>query len=1167
MMNGTIRAAENPTVGPYRILEVLGEGGMGVVYRGEHCLTGRPVALKTVRTAAETTLAGIRREIHALSRLQHPGVVRIIDHGVSGGLPWYAMDLLEGSTLRSHLQTSWAPGGGVPKRAGTATHTQALGDEGAVEAQTLAGGAPTLRGIDGLLPALLAVIRRLCAPLGFLHGSGIVHRDLKPDNIFLRPDGSPVLVDLGLAGGFSGAGGREELAAEGKLMGSLAYMAPEQTRAELVDARADLYALGCILYECATGRPPFAGASAESLLYQHRNVAPVPPSRQIDGFPPALDQLILKLLEKRPQDRLGYADDVAEALRARGVADDDPPGLPKAQPYLYRPDLAGREDALGALERAFARVRDEGRGGCVFLGGESGVGKTRLAMEAAKVAAKRGLTVIAGQCVAIGAFGGAADLGIAAAPLHPLRPLLLAVADRCRIRGVAEADRLLGRRGKVLSAYEPVLAELPGQRALPVPPPLPPQAALARVLDALAATLFAFAEESPVLLVLDDLQWADELSLAFLRQLSMTDFAAQRVLLVGTYRMEEMRDELASIVRAPGVTGIELGRLSARSVGAMVSGMLALREPPGILVDFLSRQSDGNPFFIAEYLRAAILDGMLTRGRVGAWRLHERGRAEGSLEASLPLPGALSSLIERRLLDLDDRSHALVQWASILGREVDDELLTTTAGLDDDALMEALERLRVRQIFEESAHGRLRFVHDKIRDLAYAQIPEARRRGLHRRAAEAIEARWPEGPDQYPALGHHFAQAGVHERASHYHGRAAERSRAAYANGEAIRHYQAALHEADLLARSGAAAPPALHTLHEGLGDVLALTGRQAEARAAYEGAPPHPVAAGETNRARLLRKVGTSWQTHHEHERALAAYQAAEAALDALTTRSPAWWSEWLQIQMDRCSVHYWRNEIEASAAIVARVRPVLEERATAPLRVQFYRTLLQMRLNADRYLSSVEAVGFARAGLAACREIGTEREVGVARFTLSTVLLWHGALDEAEREMLPTLAGIERLGDAVLLSRCLSYLTMLYRQRRAVAETRAAAERTLSAAETAGMKEYLGVARANLGWCAWQLGRQDEGAREGEAALALWRELRLAFPFEWMARLPLAEVALAEGGVEIAREHARAVLDPQQQRLPDALAEALSAAVAAGAAPEALRRALRLAADLGYV
>src|SRR5262249_54048168 len=159
-----------------------------------------------------------------------------------------------------------------------------------------------------------------------------------------------------------------------------------------------------------------------------------------------LDGLILQLLEKRPRDRLGYAADVAAALSAAGAEAAELDG-PRPRTYLYRPELTGRPDAVATLVEAVDRITRHGGGGLVLVSGESGVGKTRIAMEAARLATERALTVITGRCAAPGA-GEAGTKAALAPPLCPLRPLLLAVADRAR-RGREEADRLLGARGRV----------------------------------------------------------------------------------------------------------------------------------------------------------------------------------------------------------------------------------------------------------------------------------------------------------------------------------------------------------------------------------------------------------------------------------------------------------------------------------------------------------------------------------------------------------------------------------------------------------------------------------------------------------------------------------------------------------------------------------------------
>jgi serine/threonine protein kinase len=283
-------------LGRYRVVAPLGEGGMGVVFRGEDTETGEPVALKTVRVPYGSVLAGLRCEIHALTRVRHPGVVRIVDEGVEEGLPWYAMELLEGRTLEGYLRALWRPKEtgntlaatlpGTPSTAPVAKTAGRLDLAITTPAQAVTGPAdePAITAASSPRPAAagrlgeaLALVRRLCGPLAFLHGTGIVHRDLKPANVFIRDDDSPVLMDFGLVSRAEGAVGREVIEVAGEVAGTAAYISPEQIDGRLVDARTDLYALGCILYEIVTGSHPFTGKSVAEIIYP-TNRGPVPTS-------------------------------------------------------------------------------------------------------------------------------------------------------------------------------------------------------------------------------------------------------------------------------------------------------------------------------------------------------------------------------------------------------------------------------------------------------------------------------------------------------------------------------------------------------------------------------------------------------------------------------------------------------------------------------------------------------------------------------------------------------------------------------------------------------------------------------------------------------------------------------------------------------------------------
>ncbi|XXX81860.1 protein kinase [Sorangium sp. So ce134] len=1151
------KAAPSTHIGPYRLLGRLGQGGMGVVYRGKHAETGQTAAIKTIFSASELTIASIRREIYALGRLQHPGVVRIVDQGVSEGLPWYAMELLEGRTLQTCIQEIWHE----VRSAETAPLS-------APDAQTGAA-APRSPASREAIRGMLTLIRRLCAPLAYLHGQGIVHRDLKPSNVFLRDGDLPVLVDLGIAGSFGGAEGREVLAVDREVMGTLAYMAPEQILGKLADARADLYALGCILYQCLTGTTPFPSVPETELGRHHLRTAPQPPSRRAPHVPPELDALVLRLLAKEPRDRLGYAEDVARALEALGADPRDPLPLPRPSPYLYRPKLTGRDAILRRLGREIDALIDRRRGGKALVGGESGAGKTRLIMEVARDAKMRGAAVMTGRCVAIGTDDGA----VKAAPLHLFRSCLIEAADRCRALGTAETERIFGDRGKALEPYEASLADLPYAKERPPLSPLPAQAERARLFRCLREVLFAMAEPAPLLLLLDDLQWADELSLSLLAELSAGSLRAAGVLVLGAYRMDEVRPELDAMARSAEVLSVELGRLTQEGAGAMAREMLALSESPRHFDELLFRHSAGNPFFIAEYLHMAIDAGLLARDAAGAWQTEALERA-----MAMPMPRSLEGLIARRLRALQPASAALVEIAAVLGRELDGALLLAAAGVDEEAWMEALRELRVRQIFEEAGEGRLRFVHDKIREIAYKQIPEERLRALHRRAAERLEATLAEdAADRAPVLAHHFSKAGVHDKAIAHLTAAGDRARSVYANSDAIALYRAAI--AEMSRRAEAAGAPGegddaqRAALEERLGDVLAISGKQDDARRAYVEALARLDPAARVDRARLHRKRGKSWETHLEHAQALAAYAEAEAALglaEPTASRPEAWWHEWMQAKIDRLEVYYFMGQLDALKAQMDAIQPMVERYAAPARQAQFYYGLMLMQIRIERYQASELTVRHVRSFIAASEATGDPQLIASAHFSGGFVHLWHGALDTAEAYLVSSLEAAERMGNVIVQSRALTYRTMIRRLRRERAEARAMALRSLAVATAGHMRDYMGAAEAHLAWCAWSEGApEEEIVRRAGAALDFWTELPAPFPFAWTARLVLLAVDLERGRLAAAAEQAAALRDVKQHRLPGALEERLEQAAAGP--PERSRAALEAlvaaARDHGYL
>lgn len=760
-----------PTIGPYRVLGRLGRGGMGVVFRGEDRATGRDVALKTVRLPSERHLAAIRREIRALAQVEHPGVVRILDEGVQDSLPWYAMELLHGQTLRDHRFSTVFPAPPPSFGVDAATASTPLDDA----LPTEIGPANERVGpiSPEALPKLLSVFRRLCDPLAFVHGEGLVHCDLKPENVFLCADERLVLVDFGLISRFGGAVNREVLDLE-LFVGTAEYMAPEQWEGKPVDARTDLYAVGCMLYECLTGQPPYLGPRKD--LYKEHLKAPPPKARELlPWLPREVDELVQALLSKAPGLRPGSAADVAVALEALG-AEAPPPG-PAPRPYLFRPAIAGRgratHDIIGRVTASDAHAQ------VVLLGGESGVGKTRLAMEAARMAKRGGTRVLTSEC--------APNSGL----LAPLKSVLLAVADRAH-RYPEEAGRLLGAHGPVLARIEPALRLAPGVAAQPAPQPLPAEAERTRLIEALLATLGAFARLERCFWLLDDLHWADPLTLDVLDQILARPAELGPIAILATFRVEDVPPELEPILGASAAQRLDLGRLNGRAVARMVADMLGV-EPPEGFVQFLTAQSEGNPFFVAEYLRAAVGAGLLEREVGGQWRW--AGGAAPDRPDGLELPGSLAALLQHRLDQLGGPAHRFADAAAVLGRELDPDRAASIAQVEAAAADAALSELLRKQILEETGSGRVRFSHDKIREVAYGSLDGARRKDLHRRAARILEQARAEGAQDVvaAALAHHWLEADEPAKAIGELDRAAEDALARGGYREATQHLERAL--------------------------------------------------------------------------------------------------------------------------------------------------------------------------------------------------------------------------------------------------------------------------------------------------------------------------------------------------------------------------------------
>src|SRR5437667_389651 len=817
--------------GRYQLRCLLGEGGKKRVYLATDTRLDRDVAIALIKTEGldEAGLARVRREARAMGKLgDHPHIVTVFDIGEEAGQPYIVSQHMPGGSVDDLLQ---------------AADRHRLPIE------------QTLRIAD-----------EVCRALQHAHDCGVVHRDVKPSNVWLTADGTAKLGDFGLA--LAGDGPRCTVA--GMMVGTVAYMPPEQALGRPPEARSDLYALGAMLYEVVTGRPPFLGDDAVAIISQHLNTAPVAPSWHNAQVPRALEALILEMLAKAPEERPASAGAVRQALatvsaQAPAVVERGEEGNPLDR--LASGVFVGRERELEELRTSVDAAR-AGQGQLVLLAGEPGIGKTRTASELGTYARLRGFQVLWGRCHETG--GAPAYwpwVQIIRTYLHDRDPRNVRSEMGTGAAGIAQ----------LVSEVRERLADLP---ALPA---LEPEQARFRLFDSITAFLRNATAHQPLVLVLDDLHWADAPSLLLLQFLAR-EMGSARLLVIGTYRDIELGREhalfqtLGDLTREPVTRRFLLRGLTEREVARYIE-MTAGLAPPADLVAAVYPETEGNPFFVGEVVHLLVAEGRLEapEGRAG-WKVG--------------VPQSVREVIGRRLHCLSADCNRVLTVAAALGRDFGLDTIQPLSAVAAERLLELLDEAIAARIVSKVAEavGRYRFSHALVRDTLYEELGAAQRVRLHRQIGEVLEALHGAKPERHLAeLAYHFAQAAEDGRdagkAIAYARRAADRALAQLAYEEGARQYQAAL---DLLAAYQPTDEAERVDLLLGLGEAWRRTGDVEMAketiREAAEGAQRLGAAELLARAALAYGGPGFVFGLHGPYEVALL-----EEALSALDARDSA--------------------------------------------------------------------------------------------------------------------------------------------------------------------------------------------------------------------------------------------------------------------------------------
>ncbi len=991
----------------YQVIDRLGAGAMGTVYLVEDLVrVNKRVALKVLKSETlDDSELWSKGEYEALTRLRHPNLARVHDFGrVHDSEDYYIVsEYIRGEDLY--------------------TATRDLAEE-----------------------QLYDVIAQVCRALEYIHTQGYVHFDIKPDNILVTYDrsvgsddsskvmwseksaspsdagkGPPrvKLIDFGLAEQLTGT-------FDFAIKGTLNYVAPEIIQGRNPDKRADLYSLGVTLYQVITGQLPFIGDEGGAISREQTNWRE-DLRRGLSGQPDYIFEILARLLEDKPERRFSSGREIIQALNAGAGRHYQIETAETQVSYLYCSRLVGRRTELNRLKEEADAIfqaslqqrapigivpkgdisvvsrllRDERRKRppLFLISGEIGIGKSRLFEEFSHHLKLQEIPVHVGNC-----YETAHD------PYQPFREII----EQLALSVGLDSDVFLKHATSVTRLC-------PKLRSSDLPEVddkgFRPDKERLYFIDSLSSFIVEAASARPCVINLNNLHWVDDASAELLAHLVKAVWNADAqlpcelpLMLLGTLRSDEslpdgLREALKEIREEQRTQEIQLRRFNRAQIAELIHHMLSIDEIPRGFLDRLEERTSGNPLFIVEILKVLQEEGIIARAG-DHWAIRV-----GVDLARVEMPLGIEAILLRRVKVLDAAKRSILQWMAIYDKPMSIKLIGRLPGREPNGLRRALTELENRGMTMKVIDGGkplYALSQPKLREIAYEDLPDDRRRELHGELAEALREEFPEREDEIlEDLAHHYQNSDRAELALEYTVRAGDALRKIFAHKRAIDHFRHALRQIE----GSKGHFETWCETHEKIGDIATISGDYGVAQGSYELLLDLELneSVEARDRARVLRKKGKLDEIQGDYSKSLRGYKEASELLETCSTAEDK--SERVRVHSSLAWMHVCLGHYEKAMKISADALRFAEELTQQSEHAMIFNTIGSANFFRGNFEQAIE---FHTRALEIRERLENAPEIIISLNNLGEAYMASGEYMEALKHFNQACSAAEEIGDA---------------------------------------------------------------------------------------------------------------------------------------------------------